>query len=244
MTRADLHIHTVLSPCGDIEMTPQNIISRAIEEGLDIIGIADHNSTLNCLEIRRVGAEKSVYVLCGAEVTTREEVHVLCFVEPDKLGDLQFFLESNIIKVPNNPDVFGYQLAVNVNEEVLEEVDYLLVNALNKSIEEISEFVHSLDGIVIPAHIDKGSNSIYSQLGFLPFGMVAEALEVSQNADSSLMVAKDKSIRGFNFIKSSDAHYLYEIGRAYTIIHPEELSFEGIKSALLSVSNPPEYRVK
>lgn len=244
MTRADLHIHTVLSPCGDIEMTPFNIVDRAVEEGLGIIGITDHNSTLNCMEIRDVGAGKGVFVLCGAEVTTREEVHVLCFVEPDSLNELQEFIEKSILKIPNNPEVFGYQLAVNRKEEVIEEVEYLLINSIDKSIEEVGEFIHSLGGIFIPAHIDKGSNSVYSQLGFLPFGMDVEALEVSHNADPMVMAAKDKSVRGRNFIKSSDAHYPNQIGGAYTIFDINELSFGAIKRALQSTDNPPQYFVK
>jgi PHP family Zn ribbon phosphoesterase len=244
MTRADLHIHTVLSPCGDIEMTPFNIVDRAVEEGLGIIGITDHNSTLNCMEIRDVGAGRGVFVLCGAEVTTREEVHVLCFVEPDNLNELQEFIEKSILKIPNNPEVFGYQLAVNRKEEVIEEVEYLLINSIDKSIEEVGEFIHSLGGIFIPAHIDKGSNSVYSQLGFLPFGMDVEALEVSHNADPMVMAAKDKSVRGRNFIKSSDAHYPNQIGGAYTIFDINELSFGAIKRALQSTDNPPQYFVK
>lgn len=244
MIRADLHIHTVLSPCGDIEMTPLNIISRAAEEGLDVIGIADHNSTLNCLEISRVGEERGVFVLCGAEVTTREEVHVLCFVEQNRLSELQDFLEKSIVRIPNNPEVFGYQLAVNSDEVVVAEIDYLLINAIDKSIEEVADFVHSLDGIFIPAHIDKGSNSVYSQLGFLPFGMSAEALELSRNADASAMAAKDKSVRGFNFIRSSDAHYREQIGSAYTLLDISDVSFSSLKRALLSTQNPPQFKTR
>lgn len=244
MIRADLHIHTVLSPCGDIEMTPLNIISRAADEGLDVIGITDHNSTLNCLEISRVGEERGIFVLCGAEVTTREEVHLLCFVEQNRLSELQDFLEKSIVKIPNDPDVFGYQLAVNSDEKVVAEVEYLLINAIDKSIEEVGGFVHSLGGIFIPAHIDKGSNSVYSQLGFLPFGLSAEALEISQNADASAMAAKDKSIRGFNFIKSSDAHYPEQIGGAYTLLDISDVSFSSLKSALSSTKNPPQYKTR
>lgn len=244
MTRADLHIHTVLSPCGDVEMTPLKIIDRAVEEGLGVIGITDHNSTLNCLEIKNVGEERGVFVLSGAEITTREEVHVLCFVEEEKLSDLQSFIEKSILKIPNNPEVFGYQLAVNRNEEVVEEVEYLLINAIDKSIEEVCEFIRSLSGIFIPAHIDKGSNSVYSQLGFLPFGMDADALEVTKNADTSAMTSRDKSIRGRNFIKSSDAHYPDQIGSAYTILNMDEFSFSAVKRALHSTDNKPQYYIK
>jgi len=244
MTRADLHIHTVLSPCGDIEMTPVNIISRAVEEGLKIIGITDHNSTLNCKEVKRVGADKGVFVLCGAEITTKEEVHVLCFVEEDRLDELQRYIDNSIVKIPNDPDVFGYQLAVNASEEVVAQIDYLLISATDKSIEEVCEFVHSLDGIFIPAHIDKGSNSVYSQLGFLPFGLDADALEITQRADGTLLAEKDKSVRGKNFIKSSDAHYQEQIGSAYTFLKIKEFTFSGVKRAIGSVSEKPKHGVK
>ena len=155
MIRADLHVHTVLSPCGDIEMTPSFIIARAKERGISVVGIADHNSTLQCAEIKRIGEREGVFVLTGAEITTKEEVHVLAFVDGDEnLSKLQGFLEENLPKIENNVDFFGYQLIVNEEEEVLGEVEYLLISAIDKSINEIEEFVHSLGGIFIPAHID------------------------------------------------------------------------------------------
>jgi predicted metal-dependent phosphoesterase TrpH len=73
--RADLHIHTVLSPCGDLGMSPANIISEAVQKGIDIIGITDHNTTRHCKLISRLAAEKGIFVMQGAEVTTKEEVH-------------------------------------------------------------------------------------------------------------------------------------------------------------------------
>ena len=239
MIKADFHIHTVLSPCGDIEMTPLNIVRKAKECGIGVIGITDHNSTLNCMEIMRIGNMEGIYVLCGAEITTKEEVHAICFVESSHLDALQFFLEEYIQKIPNNVEIFGYQLAVNEKEEVIQEVDYLLINAIDRSIDQVEEFIHSLGGIFIPAHIDKQQNSIYSQLGFMPPSLKCDAVEISKKGVRSAQIAKDNSLERFNFIRSSDAHYLEDFGSVYTEINPKKLDFSSIKEAIISKSSPP-----
>lgn len=239
MIKADLHIHTVLSPCGDIEMTPLNIVRKAKECGIGIIGITDHNSTLNCIEIVRVGMREGIFVLCGAEITTKEEVHVIVFVDNSYLEHLQSYLEKHIQKIPNNPEIFGYQLAVNEKEEVLSQIDYLLINALDQSIEQVEAFIHSVGGIFIPAHIDKTQNSIYSQLGFMPPALKPDAVEISAKGVRSQQTAMDNSLEKFNFVQSSDAHYIEDFGSVYTIINPENISFESIKRAITSNSSPP-----
>lgn len=240
MIRADLHIHTVLSPCGDLEMTPLNIVTAAKNRGLDLIGITDHNSTLNALEICRVGKKYGLNVLCGAEITTKEEVHVLAFAEPERIPELQSFLEENIIKIPNNPEIFGYQLAVTEDEEVTAQIDYLLINSIDKSLEDVGEFVRSLGGIFIPAHIDKHSNSIYSQLGFMPFELSPDAAELSATGSAEEMRGKDKSLRKYNFIRSSDAHYPQDIGKVSTLLDAEDFTFESIRKSIISKASPPQ----
>ena len=239
MIKADLHIHTVLSPCGDIEMTPLNIVRKAKECGIGIIGITDHNSTLNCVETIRIGKREGIFVLCGAEITTKEEVHVIVFVDESNRELLQIYLENHIQKIPNDPDIFGYQLAVNEKEEVVAQIDYLLINALDQSIEQVETFVHSIGGIFIPAHINKTQNSIYSQLGFIPAALKPDAVEISAKGVQSEQTAMDKSLLKFNFIRSSDAHYIENFGSVYTVIYPENISFEAIKRAIKSSLSPP-----
>ena len=68
--KADMHIHSVLSPCGDLELSPTAIVAKAKERGMDIIGLTDHNSTLNADVTRRLGEKVGLHVLMGAEVTT------------------------------------------------------------------------------------------------------------------------------------------------------------------------------
>ena len=179
--RADLHIHTVLSPCGDLEMSPVNIVSEAALKGLDIIGITDHNTTRHCELITRFASRKGIFVMQGAEVTTKEEVHCLAFFEnTDALLKFQVFLDENLPEVKNNPEIFGYQVQVDENDNVVYEEKKLLINAISKSFEETETFIHSLNGLFIPAHLNRSKNSIYSQLGFLPDKLNADAVEISR----------------------------------------------------------------
>ena len=231
--KADLHIHSLLSPCGDIEMTPFNIVAKALEKGLSVIGITDHNSTLQCEEVVRIASREGLFVLCGAEITTKEEVHVLAFVEgSDNLNKLQEYLNKHLPHVPNNPDVFGYQLVVNEKEEVLYQEENLLISALDQTIEEVEQFINSLNGIFIPAHIDKKQNSVMSQLGFMPPGLRADALELSPGTDAHAFRTKNKYLSSFNLIHSSDAHYPEDIGRVFTDLPITDLSFDTVRSAL------------
>lgn len=233
MYKADLHIHTTLSPCGDIEMTPLEIVSRAKAKELDIIGITDHNSTLQACEIKRAGEREGLFVLTGAEVTTREEVHVVVFVDGcENLNHLQNYLQENLIKVPNNPDIFGYQLVVDESENVLYQEENLLIGSIDRSIEELEEFVHSLGGIFIPAHIDKQQNSLISQLGFVPLHLAVDALELSYRVSKDEFLKSNPYLKNYPFITSSDAHYPQEIGRSFTNLEMAEISFENIKNAL------------
>jgi PHP family Zn ribbon phosphoesterase len=231
--RADLHIHTVLSPCGDLEMSPVNIVSEAVLKGLDIIGITDHNTTRHCELIKRLAAEKGIFVMQGAEVTTKEEVHCLAFFENNySLVKFQEFLDASLPEVINDPLIFGYQLQVDENENVVYEENKLLINAITKSFEETEAFVHSLDGLFIPAHMNRPKNSIYSQLGFLPDKFNADALEISKTTTSEQFFTVHPEVKGFSVIRSSDAHYREDIGTAVTLFFIEEASFPEIKQAL------------
>ena len=234
--RADLHMHTVLSPCGDLEMSPANIVRKASERGIDILGITDHNSTLHAPLIKELASREGIMVLMGAEVTTKEEVHCLCFFENEELlSQFQEYLNQHLPNIPNDPDRFGYQVVVNEEEEITDEIDCLLISGLNQGIEEIEKKVHALNGLFIPAHINKTVNSIISQLGFLPPDLKVDALEISQHTTKSEFIKKNKCLKNYNFIQSSDAHYIDNIGNAWTNFFMERRSFEEIKMALAGI---------
>lgn len=233
--RADLHTHTFLSPCGDLGMVPSFIIGTALRKGYDIIGITDHNSTIQGREIRRIVGDGEPYILCGAEITTREEVHCLAFADSEEsLDALQRFLDDSLPPVPNDEDVFGYQLAVNNDDEVIYEAPYLLISAIDKGIDEVAAFVSSIGGIFIPAHIDKMQNSIISQLGFVPPDLRCDALEISARCDLGRLLEGNRYLakRNIAFIRSSDAHYPDDFCRAVTYFNMPCRSFGEIRKAL------------
>jgi 3',5'-nucleoside bisphosphate phosphatase len=236
--RADLHVHTVLSPCGDLEMSPVNIVEAAARNKVDILGIADHNSTLNAVLVQKLAAKKGIFTLCGAEVTTREETHCLAFFENiDSLAAFQQYLEDHLPPIKNNPDKFGYQVVVDEQEQIIRQVEYLLISALDQTIDQVQQKVHSLGGLFIPAHIDRPRYSLTSQLGFVPPGIKADALEVSKHASPREMLQRFPYLEDYAFISSSDAHFPNQLGERVTIFQMETASFTEIKLALQGQGN-------
>ncbi len=232
---ADLHVHTVLSPCGDFEMSPVNIVETAARKKIDILGITDHNSTKHGALIQKMAEKMGIFVLCGAEVTTKEEIHCLTFF--DNLNTLEMFqqyLDQHIIKVQNKPDLFGYQVVVDENEMILEEVNHLLINAINQSIDEVEKKVHNLGGLFIPAHIERPAYSLFSQLGFVPPGLKADALEVSKTQSLEDFKQKHPELSEYTMIQSSDAHYRDQIGTCTTQFILKTRNFDEIRMALMN----------
>ncbi|MFN8206255.1 MAG: PHP domain-containing protein [Bacteroidales bacterium] len=231
--RADLHIHTVLSPCATLEMSPSKIVAEARNKELDMIGITDHNHTANCLLTRRLGTAAGLGVLMGTEVTTREEIHCLAYF-PDEhlLGLFQDWMYGSILKVKNDPRKTGYQLIVDENEAITDEVDYYLGASLSHSIEEVGSRVHELEGIFIPAHIERGKNSVYSQLGFIPAGLNADAYEISARSERNEVLIAHPELSGECIVSNSDAHTLDQIGEKCLLLEMESCTFEEFRNAL------------
>jgi predicted metal-dependent phosphoesterase TrpH len=151
---ADLHIHTCLSPCGDVDMSPRNIINIAIERNLQIIAITDHNSTHNVSVCVELGNRKGLFVIPGCEVNTIEEVHCLCyFPHLWALDDFQKYLDSRIANIKNDPDKFGYQVAVDENDVIIYEEERSLFIGIMDSIDTLAKVVHKLGGLFSPTPV-------------------------------------------------------------------------------------------
>lgn len=223
--KADLHIHTVLSPCGSLDMSPNAIVDKALEKGLDIIAITDHNTTLQAECVQKIGRQKGLMVITGVEVTSKEEVHCLAyFEEKNQIYEFQQYIDQHIPNIQNNPDYFGYQIQVNENDDIVYQEERLLISAINQSVEQISKKVKTLDGLFILAHIDKSKNSIISQLGFLPPDLEVDALEVTKRGLDSGFLDQNSYLSNNLFVCNSDAHYIDDIGKSFTQYKLEELS--------------------
>ncbi|MBC8157506.1 PHP domain-containing protein [Armatimonadetes bacterium] len=210
--RSDLHIHTALSPCADEDMTPNNIVNMAKLNGLDMIGITDHNSALNCRAVFECGEKVGLKVISGLEITSSEEVHLLCYFQDWKSAEAfgtEIFKGLPCIK--NKPYIFGEQLVMNIHDEVVEKVENLLLSAVSYSIQEIIEMVELLGGEVVPAHIDRDSYSIISNLGTVPEEYGFKKLEISTACTFESFREKHPEFAKYQIIQSSDAHYLHQI---------------------------------
>jgi 3',5'-nucleoside bisphosphate phosphatase len=230
--KADLHIHTCLSPCGDLEMSPQNIVTQAKTKDIDVLGICDHNSAENVPALRKAAKKVKIQVLPGMEVTTQEEVHILAlFNKISSVSKLQKIIYQNL-PGENDDKTFGLQAAVNEVGEVLHFNKHLLIGATTLPLEEIIELIHSLEGLAIASHIDRQAFSIISQLGFIPDTLKLDALEVSPLL--SLAEAKKRYKPELPLVCFSDAHYLKDIGQCYTFFYIEKTNIQEIKKAFLN----------
>jgi hypothetical protein len=223
--RADCHIHSCLSPCGDLASSPTAIVERAVDAGLDLIALTDHNSALNCPTFAHAAARAGIAALFGIEATTREEVHALCLFETVEAAlELGETIYAALPDIPVVPERFGDQVYVDAEEMILGEVEKHLIYAADYSIDELLEMTLSAGGLFIPAHIERPANSIYSQLGFLP-----------EAPYSAVEVTKWPTLldtRGLPVISDSDAHFLDGIGqRSFTFEAPRP-DFRGLKAAL------------
>lgn len=231
--RADLHIHTVLSPCGDLEMSPGNIVAKAEEKGLNIIAVTDHNHTGHARLVRELGAKKGIWVIYGAEINTREEVHCLTFFDTDEqVLSFQEELERNLVKIPNDDLLLGPQVIVDEHEQIVDEISHSLYPGLSWSIEEAATVVHSLGGLFVPAHVDRYMNGLYSQLGLFPVGLKADAIELWRHTSRQLAEREHPELSAYSMIRNSDAHFIDDIGRAGNLYRMKSRSFDELRMAL------------
>ena len=212
--KMDLHIHTCLSPCAQPDMLPTAIIKRTKEENLDAIGICDHNSAENVSAVRKAGEREGVRVLGGMEICSSEEVHILTFFEDDDaLFEMQNIVYENL-SGENDEGYLGEQLIVDEDDRITGSIKKLLIGATSIGIDKIVELVHSLGGLAVASHIDRDSFSIIAQLGFIPEELPLDALELSWRCESR-KVNHYKSY-GLPLVKSSDAHFLSDVGKVNT----------------------------
>jgi 3',5'-nucleoside bisphosphate phosphatase len=234
--RADLHIHTVLSACANLEMSPGTIVQTAKDKNLDLIAVTDHNSTLHCSLVKELAGEEGIAVLPGTEVTTREEVHCLAyFRDAETLGQFQQYLDAHLPEIPYPPEKFGYQVVVDRNEKIIRMITNYLNVALSQSIDQVEREVHRLGGLFVPAHIERPLFGIFNQLGFIPETLVCDALGIMSHSSETNIRKRFSLPPGIPLIKASDAHIPHMIGNGCTTFEMNDPSFEEIKKALIGI---------
>jgi hypothetical protein len=238
--RADLHIHTVLSPCAEVEMIPPLIVERALEAALDLIAITDHNATANVAAVIAAARGTGLKIFPGMELATREEVHLLCLFDTlEQIGAWQKQVEQALPNLPNQPEHFGEQFIVDAAGDFVRREERLLLVAANIGLEEAIARVQAIGGVAVPAHIDRPANGLIAILGFLPIDLRVDALEISKNISESVARTKYRIPDSVAVIQASDAHWLDAIGSAVT-----EFEFDETRSvaALAQALKEKRYR--
>ena len=208
----DLHIHSCLSPCAEDDMTPNNIVNMALIKGLDIIAITDHNSVRNVKAIMEAGERNGLLVVPGMELCTSEEIHLVClFPEYEKALSFEKHVYDNLPPIDNREDIFGAQIIMDADDNEIGREHRLLSGACALDIETSINLVRALDGIIIPAHINRESYSILNTLGSIPSEYGFKFLEYSKYSSLEKLLLDNPQLRSYNFIRSSDAHFLSDI---------------------------------
>ncbi|MDR2940655.1 MAG: PHP domain-containing protein [Clostridiales bacterium] len=222
----DFHIHTALSPCGDNDMTPNNVVNMSSICGLNCIAVTDHNSYLN-IEACIKAAENNnldLLVIPGMEVETQEELHVIClFPDMQSIKPFGDIVYSRLNKIPNNEKIFGPQQILNADDEEIGKATDLLITSTSIGVYELVELAKEHNGLAIPAHVDRGSYSIISNLGFIPPDLDISLIEFSRAAkpEELLPMIRKSTGKDFAYIISSDSHYLEHLPDASNFLEFE-----------------------
>ncbi len=207
----DLHVHSCLSPCADNENTPNNLAGMAYLNNIRLMALTDHNSCRNCPAFFEAARRYGIVPVPGMELTTSEDIHVVCLFET--LEDALAFndeVDMHRMRIPNRKDIFGDQLIMNGQDEVIAEEEDFLTNATDISYDEVPELVDRFNGVCYPAHIDREANSVTAILGTVPAEPVYPAAEVHFAGNAADCIRK-YGLEGKRIIVSSDAHYLTDL---------------------------------
>ena len=211
----DLHIHSCLSPCGDEDMTPNNIAGMAAIKGLNVLALTDHNTAKNCPAFFEACRRQGIIPIAGIELSTEEDIHLVClFEELDDAMRFDAVLEEHLLPIDNRPEIFGEQLILNADDEPMGEVQKLLISPTDLPIDEAIKLARSYGAHVHPAHIDRESNGIIAILGDIPSEYGFKIFEMRDRSNAERIMGTVEELNEKNILVCSDAHQLWNISEA------------------------------
>ena len=221
----DFHIHSALSPCGDKDMTPNNIVNMASIIGLDAIAITDHNSIGNVRAAMKVGEQAGVKVVAGMEVETAEEIHILTlFNNIEAAEEVARVVYDALPDIENRPEIFGNQYYMDEEDNITHEEKKLLISPTTIQVEDLVTLVKSVGGLVLPAHVDRHSYSILTNLGFIPEELDIDGIEISKKvSDVDAYLNNRPDLGKYRYLRNSDAHYLTDIAEKQAFLTENSL---------------------
>lgn len=229
----DLHIHSCLSPCGSDDATPNNLAMLSSLLELDVVALTDHNSCKNCPAFFQVAEEAGIIPIAGAEVTTSEEIHVLSLFPTLKLAmEFDEILNEALLPFENDKEIYGNQFIMDSKDKIIGEEKYCLINATCLDLYTLGETVNNMDGIIIPAHIDRSAFSLISALGTVPCDNGFDCVEIKYPEGIKNLYENHPYLTQCQFIHNSDAHQLDNISLPVNFIEVEEKNAMGVLKAL------------
>jgi PHP family Zn ribbon phosphoesterase len=232
--RAELHVHTVLSPCAEVEMIPPLIVREALARGITLLAITDHNASANVGAVQKAAAGSGLTVLPGMELQTREEVHLLCLFDTlAQMASWQAMVDERLPKIENNVEFFGEQFIVDETGDFIRRETRLLITSANLTFGEAVKGVEHLGGLAIPAHVDRKTFGLIGVLGFVPPDVSLAALEISRHLSPAEARARFPQIQGYPLLQGGDVHRLEEFlgANEFTLAEP---TIAEIRRALLA----------
>ena len=234
----DLHVHSCLSPCADNDMTPNNIAGMAALAGLNIVALTDHNSSRNCPAFFAAAKKQGIIPVAGMELTTAEDIHVICLFETLE-NALAFNDEVDLarIRIRNRTDIFGDQLLMDSDDNVVSTEQDLLSNATTLTLDDVPPLVRKYDGVCYPAHVDREANGLIATLGTFPSSPVFSISEFHDADKLQSYRERHPQLNGMRIVVSSDAHYLWDIRdkEHFLELNDEPYSSELVRHELFSL---------
>lgn len=205
----DFHIHSCLSPCGDNDMTPNNIVGMAAISGLEAIAITDHNSCRNAPAVLAAAKEAGILAIPGMELCTAEEAHVVCLFETLE-GALAFdgYVYENMPHIKNKPEIFGEQRILDEDDGLVGILDDLLLVSSFLTVDDVRRLAEEYGGTAFPAHVDRDSYSVLAALGSIPPEGGYTVAEVTRDCDLAALREQYPELKALGIVRDSDSHYL------------------------------------
>ena len=231
----DFHIHSCLSPCGDNDMTPNNIVGMAAISGLEIIAITDHNTCRNAPAVLKAAEEAGITAIPGMELCTSEEAHIVCLFETLE-GAMEFdrYIYDNMPHIKNKPEIFGEQRILDENDGLIGTIDDLLLVASYIGADEVKALCEKYGGTAFPAHVDRDSYSLTAALGSIPPEGGYTFAEVTREVDLAEVAGMYPELRSMGIVRDSDSHYLDTL--ATSVPHSMELPEKSVGAVLRLLS--------
>ena len=215
-------------------MVPPLIVRRALDLGLNLIAVTDHNAAANCAAVMAAAEGTGLVVLPGMEVQTAEEVHMLCLFETlEQALTWQGAVFDHLPDLPNNEDLFGGQYVVDRTGDYIRTESHLLATSIDLSLDAAARRVSALGGLPIPAHIDRPMFSLLANLGFVPPELPVPALELFRFTEPQALLVQHPEVSRYPVVRDSDAHQLSDMRRGIAF-DADVASFNTLRTALLT----------